>query len=215
MSTNLDATSAGGVMGTWQRESMAVLIFASLGSGTTTGPASAPDIGLPPALVQRTTAGAPVVVARSAGPAISELRRISGLTWDQLARLFGVSRRSLHFWASGKAPTAANEEHLHRLLAITRKIDRGTASENRAALLAVSDEGAPFDLLAQGQYDRVVALLGEGPPRRFVTPKLSDEALRSRKPSPPEAFLDSLQDKIKVRPGRLLASKPIRTSRRT
>ena len=34
--------------------------------------------------------------------AVSELRRISGLTWEQLAWLFGVSRRSVHFWASGK-----------------------------------------------------------------------------------------------------------------
>ena len=29
--------------------------------------------------------------------AISELRRISGLTWEQLGQLFEVSRRSVHF----------------------------------------------------------------------------------------------------------------------
>ena len=74
----------------------------------------------------QTTAGAPVpLVAAPAGAVIGELRRLSGLTWDQLARLLGVSRRSVHFWASGKPMAQSNEEHLRRLLAVVRKVDRG------------------------------------------------------------------------------------------
>jgi hypothetical protein len=214
MRTDIDATSAGSAMGTWQRESVAVLFFASLGAGTTASLPSSRYFGSPPALVQGTTAGTPLAAVRGAGPAISELRRISGLTWDQLARLFGLSRRSLHYWASGGALTAANEEHLQRLLAVVRKIDRGTASENRAALLAVAEDEAPLDLLAQGQYDRAVTLLGEGSLGRFVTPGLSDEVLQTRRPSPPDAFVTDIEDTVQVKPGRLLASKPIRTSRR-
>jgi len=215
MSTDMDATSAGSAMGTWQRDFSAVLFFASVGAGTTASLPPGPYFGSPPPLVDRTTAGAPLAaVPSAAGPAISELRRISGLTWDQLARLFGLSRRSLHYWASGGALTAANEEHLQRLLAATRKIDRGTASENRAALLAVDGDEAPLDLLARGQYDRAVALLGEGSSRRLATPKLSDEALRARRPSPPDAFVSDIEDTVQVKPGRLLASKPIRTPRR-
>ena len=56
---------------------------------------------------EQTTAGAVVPSAQPAGAAIGELRRLSGLTWDQLARIFSVSRRSLHFWASGKPMTPA------------------------------------------------------------------------------------------------------------
>jgi len=99
--------------------------------------------------VEQTTAGASVLLAEPAAAAIGELRRLSGFTWDQLARLFNVSRRSLHFWASGKPMAPSNEEHLQRLLAVFRKIDRGSASANRTALLGVREDGSlPFDLLA-------------------------------------------------------------------
>ena len=86
-----------------------------------------------------------------AGAVIGELRRLSGLTWDQLARLFGVSRRSVHFWASGKPMAPSNEEHLRRLLAVVRKVDRGSARANRAILLGADEDGISlFDLLAAG-----------------------------------------------------------------
>ena len=52
--------------------------------------------------------------AENTRQAISELRRISGLTWEQLGELFEVSRRSVHFWASGKPLNAANEQRLMR-----------------------------------------------------------------------------------------------------
>src|SRR4030065_864926 len=34
--------------------------------------------------------------------AIAEIRRLTGLTWGQIAEIFDVSRRTIHFWASGK-----------------------------------------------------------------------------------------------------------------
>jgi len=40
----------------------------------------------------------------------------------------GVSRRSLHLWASGKAMASTNEEKLARVLAVVRQLDRGTAA---------------------------------------------------------------------------------------
>ena len=55
-------------------------------------------------------------VAQSTSSAIMELRRLSGLTWEQIATLFNVARRSLHFWASGKPVNAPNEERLRRVL---------------------------------------------------------------------------------------------------
>ena len=165
--------------------------------------------------VEHTTAGAAVVVAEPAGAAIGELRRLSGFTWDQLARIFNVSRRSLHFWASGKPMAPSNEEHLQRLLSVVRKIDRGSASANRAALLGVREDGSlPFDLLAAGDYERVLSQLGQGKARRAAPPKLSEEARAARAPRPPDELVGALQDRIHPTSGRLRAAKAIAVSRR-
>ena len=154
-------------------------------------------------------------VAEPTGAAIGELRRLSGLTWDQLARLFNVSRRSLHFWASGKPMTANNEEHLQRLLAVIHKIDRGSGSANRTALLGVLEDGSlPFDLLVVGDYERAASLLGTVAVKRAAPPKASDEARAARTPRPPEELVGALQDRIHPTSGRLLSAKPLRIPRR-
>jgi hypothetical protein len=129
--------------------------------------------------------------------------------------MFSVSRRSLHFWASGKAMTPSNEEHLQRVLAVLRKIDRGAASANRTALLSVREDGSiPFDLLVNGDYDRTLSLLGPGDGRRVSPPKPSTEARAARAPRPPEELVGALQNRIHPTSGRLLAAKPITTTRR-
>ena len=55
------------------------------------------------------------VVPRSTAQALTEVREASGLTWEQLARYFGVSRRSVHLWAAGGRMSASNEELLAHL----------------------------------------------------------------------------------------------------
>lgn len=211
-----DSTSAAGAM-VMRRARKPVLVGCMLaGLGTSTAYALPPDMMLhSQRLLEHTTAGVAVAVAKPAGGAIGELRRLSGFTWDQLARLFNVSRRSLHFWASGKPMAPGNEEHLQRLLAVVRKIDRGSASANRAVLLGAREDGSlPFDLLAAGDYDRVLSLLGPGDPRRAPPPKLSDDARAARAPRPPEELVGALQDRIHPTSGPLRAAKAITVSRR-
>ena len=88
--------------------------------------------------------------------AINELRKTSGLTWEQVAKLFNVSRRSIHFWASGQPLASDNEEKLNRLLGVIRYIDRGSASLNRKLLLNPNADGElPLDQLISGEYDKV------------------------------------------------------------
>lgn len=149
--------------------------------------------------------------AVGASAAIAELRRLSGLTWEQLARLFDVSRRSLHFWASGEAMAPSNEERLQRLLRVMRAVDRGSASANRAVLLAAGGDGVvPFDLLAAGRYDVALVTVGAGEGRP-PTPSPPAAVIAERTPRPPEERVGALQDRPHAASGRLLAAKPIGT----
>jgi DNA-binding transcriptional regulator YiaG len=216
MRPTFDSTSAAGAMRMSPVRAPVLVGCMLAGLGTSTVAAAPLDmVWWSQRAVEQTTAGAIVPSAPPAGAAISELRRLSGLTWDQLARMFSVSRRSLHFWASGKPMTPSNEEHLQRVLAVLRKIDRGAASANRTALLGVREDGSiPFDLLVNGDYERTLSLLGPGDRRRVSPPKLSAEARAARAPRPPEELVGALQDRIHPISGRLLAAKPITTTRR-
>ena len=106
----------------------------------------------------------------------------------------------------------ANEEHLHRVLATIRKIDRGTAAANRAALLAASEYGEfPFDLLADGQYDRVVVVVGAGgASERPALKPLSQAARVARRPRPPEELVEALQDSVHRESGRTRAARSVK-----
>ena len=147
--------------------------------------------------------------------AVAELRRLSGLTWEQLAELLRVARRSLHFWASGKPMNAANEEHLRRVLAAVRQTDRGSSADNRTMLLEDRQGVIPVDLLAAGEYEDYVAVIGAGRGRpRLGEAPLSPRTRDDRKPRPPEELVGALQDKVHVDKGRLLAATPIRRPKR-
>lgn len=73
----------------------------------------------------------------SASPAqqIAELRALAGLTTDQVSRLFGVSRRSVHNWISGNAMSPQHEELAAKILAIVKALPGSTPAERRASLL--------------------------------------------------------------------------------
>lgn len=69
--------------------------------------------------------------AVSTASSVAQLRSQAALTWEQLGRLFGVSRRAVHLWASGKRMNAHNVEllrELQRLIAWTWSTPRAAAS---------------------------------------------------------------------------------------
>ena len=84
----------------------------------TTLPGSAKATGTGETIVQyseRTAAG-PIgqiehAPAESTAEAVMEIRRRSGLTWEELGDLFDVSRRSVHHWANGKSVTASHDSN--------------------------------------------------------------------------------------------------------
>lgn len=194
---SLLATSAGGALNS-TRAPMTLGVLLTVGMATSN--AYATPVGVEEALcapLEQTSSGVPIPVPDEVGAGVSELRRLSGLTWEQLARLIGVSRRSLHFWASGKPTSRVYEERLQRLLATMRLIDRGSARSNRAMMLTPGPDGnSPLDLLADDQHEPVVALLGPGGARRVRPPKISPAVLAERAPLGPEDLLSGLPERI-------------------
>ena len=150
-----------------------------------------------------------------AGGAISELRRISGLTWHQLGQLLGVSRRSVHYWASGKPLNASNEERLMRVLDLVRTADRGSARGTRALLLDAGGGTTPFEMLAAMRFNDARRALGQGRARPVpALTGLSAEAKAARKPLPPEELYDAKSERVHREPGRARAARAVRNTQR-
>lgn len=147
--------------------------------------------------------------------AISELRRISGLTWEQLGELFDVSRRSVHFWASGKRLNAGNEQRLMEVLDVVRAAERGDPRSTRAALFEVQDGTTAFSLLAAQRFAEARALLGDGGARtKPPLAELNAAAKAVRKPLPPEDLIDAQHDRVHRDRGRSRAAGTVRKKRR-
>lgn len=183
----------------------------------TAAEATAPTPPLPPASAVQETATETTIenASDTARRAISELRRVGGLTWAELGRLFGVSPQRMHSWASGGNPDAVTEQHLLRVLDVVRVADRGDARSNRTVLFATADGETPFDLLASQKFDAARAILGPGPGRR--RPKLTeldDSTKAERRPPPPEELIDALNDSVHQDLGRGRTACTVRNRRR-
>lgn len=152
---------------------------------------------------------------RTSGTAINELRHLSGLTWDQLAKVLDVTRRALHHWANGKPMNVLNEARLYRVSAFVQKTDRGDAQLNRAALLSVREEDgvSVLDLLRKQEYAEAEAIVGRGVGRakRILKP-LSKEARLAKEPSRVADLLEARPDISHKRRGRLVRelSRPVK-----
>jgi transcriptional regulator with XRE-family HTH domain len=147
---------------------------------------------------------------------IQDLRSRSGLTWDQLASIFGVDRRSIHFWSSGRPMNAANAERLARVLAVIGRIDKGDPSVTRAWLLTPTANGSvPLDLLRE---DRGKELVGDGVVTARPTnraPAISPAAAGIRAPRPPATLLGANQEPLRGSAGRLINSTRLRSKKPT
>jgi len=210
-----DSTSASGAMlvRPIREPALVGIILIGLGtSATGAAPLATQLIGLH----ANTSAGIAVSDARIASTGIAELRRRSGLTWEQISRLFGVSRRALHFWASGKAMTPANEEHLQRVLAVLRRIDRGSPDATRAMLVESSVGGAaPFDLLRTGHYEQAASSAAAAPYVDLSRARRpSHKTLSARAPLPPANLVGALQDRPKERSTAVRPASSVKMRRR-
>lgn len=186
-------TSAAGAM---YRPGIAAMFVVGFLSGSAT--ASTYEV---PRTVERTAAGpagqiAPLATETTA-EAVLEIRRCSGLTWDEMSSLFDVSRRSMHHWASGKAVSAAHEQAIRRTLAAIRNLDRGRQAENRAQLLAIDAVSglSVLDLLKANRFaEAIVQATGDRQSKPHRVP-LAQKALDARRTQTPMLLLEAEQDR--------------------
>lgn len=81
---------------------------------------------------------------------VRALRQRSGLTWDELARIFGVTRRTLYNWSIGGQVSAAHAQALARVITRVHEVDAGDPKLTRSRLLAPTDSGSTlYTRLAQ------------------------------------------------------------------
>ena len=86
---------------------------------------------------------------------MQEMHDKSGLTWDELARIFGVSRRSLHHWARGGRLNAYNSRRLQRVYEVVVGLDAGDADQTRLQLISPDETGlSVFQRLVQERASR-------------------------------------------------------------
>ena len=170
--------------------------------------------------VERTTAGPPGQIrfapAESTAEAILEIRRRSGLTWEEMSDLFDVSRRSIHHWASGKSVSARRERALRRALAAIRRLDRGDQAGTRARLLAVDHSTglSVLDMMREGRFDEITARTEEARPPAPLRVPLSREAQKARRPPSPPFLLEAEQDRPDI-PARARAVRAVRPPAKT
>lgn len=152
--------------------------------------------------------------------ALDDIKARSGFTWDQLARVFGVGRRSMHNWMNGQSMTQEHEEVLYRFREILRLIGDSNPLIVRAALRDRARGASIVDLIADGRLEeaRTVALGGavsdERAALRATSRDLSDAVREARRDTPPAVDLLARTVQVDLPQPRLKKSAPI-TRRRT
>lgn len=211
---HLERTTSGGGGGVAGPMKWALCFsIAFTASATTTSASAFHDSAAMSCRAARTDSGQSRKEEAEHSDGVSEVRRLSGLTWDQVATLFGVSRRAAHHWASGKPMTAENELHLLRVLGSLRALHVGSARPNRQMLLAPVEPGGAsiFDLLRERKYDLVAQLVGQpqhGPAVRsqLVVPE-------DRLPLKPEQLISTAAESFNVPTGPRKRAKAVRVKR--
>lgn len=58
---------------------------------------------------------------------VQEIRKISGVTWKEIASIFGVSQRTMHSWTNGENVSAGHDTLIRQVLERLRRIHDGNA----------------------------------------------------------------------------------------
>lgn len=150
----------------------------------------------------------------SVAEAVMEIRRRSGLTWEELGDLFKVSRHSVHHWANGKPVSAKHDRIVRKMLAAVRDLG-GSDQEHTRALLLTVDECmgvSTFELLRGGRFHEATRRVDGVPAVEPQRAPLSNSAWEARRPPSPMHLLEAEQGRPDI-PANARAVRPKRTSK--
>lgn len=147
-------------------------------------------------VVSGTSSGSPLgllaLASRSDyGAIVRQLQQRSGLTWNELARAVGVSRRAVHHWAAGQRLSERHAQRVEELAGMISRVGAATPDATRAALVSPGLDGR--SLLSrfeeESQPDRRVPLstltVGEFFEDGDLTPALPVPTSNRRSAVPP------------------------------
>jgi len=148
--------------------------------------------------------------------AVLEIRRRSGLTWEELSELFGVSRRSVHHWANGKTVTMEHDREIRGVLKAIHRIDEGSQAATRDRLLTIgASEKSVFALLKAHRFDEAMAQIGGTvvpAPQRIPLSQKAQEMLR---PPAPALLLEAEQDRPNFPVSKARIARAVRTAKKS
>jgi DNA-binding transcriptional regulator YiaG len=153
----------------------------------------------------------------STASAVMEIRQMADLTWDETAKMFGVSRRTAHLWAGGRHPSAEQERRINRLHGVLMPLsERFPPSSLRQQLMKSAQPGTLyFDLLCTDKLDDFISLfVFEGGAIAAVRPSAQGQALGRYEPPPPTSLMGALQDRPLAN-GKAVSTKSVRLGRST
>ena len=111
------------------------------------------------------------------------IKEHSGLTWDQLGKVFGVSRRAVHMWANGGRLNEANAQRLREFASIIERLEAETPGATpetiRARLNQIEADG--YSIVGRLRQER------SGGPSWGA-------------PFGPERLIDAIRDPLRVVP---------------
>lgn len=81
---------------------------------------------------------------------LADIKRLSGLTWDQIAECLGVDRRSLHHWMKGQPVATENEKRLRGMATLVRRMPASAPADARALMMDTSSGSSMIEDLAAG-----------------------------------------------------------------
>ncbi len=129
--------------------------------------------------------------------AILQIRRLSGLTWEELSDLFDVSRRSVHHWASGSVASPEHQRMILQVLEIIRQLYRGSSIDTRSLLLTADSAGVSKIKLLKDQIHS--GMISGGKWRQTIAERprtrLSQAAQDARRPLPQMLLLNADQER--------------------
>ena len=149
--------------------------------------------------------------SESTSQAILEIRRRSGLTWEELGALFNVSRRTIHHWANGMSPSTSHEQVIRRMLATIRRLDQSSQIRTRAFLFVVDESTgtSQFDMLKDGHFEEAVESVESTHGRTHYSAPLSQDIWKGHQPQSSIHFLEAEQDRPET-PGKARTIQPFR-----